>query len=150
MPRGDGLDAAGEHNLYDAFDMVPPEYREAFHPNVRSWAVGVTEPIADLIRVESLPGSDIDPKLTPPDVRVRPVVGGHPEEVMTLETFRAEWPLLKTAFLIAQELFVATNPGRASELGIGSTFDELLEVTQLYLDKRLRALGNGIALIVCG
>jgi type III restriction enzyme len=111
-------------------------------PNVRSWAVGVTEPIADLIRVESLPGIDIDPKQTPPDVRVRPVVGGQPEEVMSLETFRAEWPLLKTAFLMARELFEATNPGGASGLGIGPTFDELLEVTRLYLDKRLRALGG--------
>lgn len=39
QPRGDGLDPAGEHNLYDAFEMVPPEYREEFHPNVlvRNW-----------------------------------------------------------------------------------------------------------------
>ena len=34
VPRGDGLDATGEHNLYDAFDVVPPEYREEFRPNV--------------------------------------------------------------------------------------------------------------------
>src|SRR3990170_3866878 len=39
QPRGDGLDPAGEHNLYDAFEMVPPEYREEFHPKVlvRNW-----------------------------------------------------------------------------------------------------------------
>ena len=39
VPRGDGLDPAGEHNLYDAFEMVPPEYREEFQPNVlvRNW-----------------------------------------------------------------------------------------------------------------
>ena len=39
VPRGDGLDATGEHNLYDAFDVVPPEYREEFRPNVlvRNW-----------------------------------------------------------------------------------------------------------------
>jgi type III restriction enzyme len=39
QPRGDGLDPAGEHNLYDGFEMVPPEYREEFHPNVlvRNW-----------------------------------------------------------------------------------------------------------------
>jgi type III restriction enzyme len=38
-PRGDGLDPTGEHNLYDAFDIVPPEYREEFRPNVlvRNW-----------------------------------------------------------------------------------------------------------------
>ena len=39
QPRGDGLDPAGEHNLYDGFEMVPPEYREEFQPNVlvRNW-----------------------------------------------------------------------------------------------------------------
>src|SRR5262249_37005265 len=39
QPRGDGLDPAGELNLYDGFEMVPPEYREEFHPNVlvRNW-----------------------------------------------------------------------------------------------------------------
>src|SRR2546425_13055257 len=39
QPRGDGLDPAGEHNLYDEFQMVPPEYREEFHPSVlvRNW-----------------------------------------------------------------------------------------------------------------
>lgn len=38
-PRGDGLDPAGDANLYDAFEMVPPEYREEFRPNVmvRNW-----------------------------------------------------------------------------------------------------------------
>src|SRR5437667_206758 len=35
----DEEDPAGEHNLYDGFEMVPPEYREEFHPNVlvRNW-----------------------------------------------------------------------------------------------------------------
>ena len=39
IPRGDGLNPTGEHNLYEAFDMVPPEYREEFRPNVvvRNW-----------------------------------------------------------------------------------------------------------------
>src|SRR3990170_168257 len=39
VPRGDGLSPSGEHNLYDAFDMVPPEYHSEFHPNavVRNW-----------------------------------------------------------------------------------------------------------------
>src|SRR5437867_12193356 len=39
VPRGDGLFPSGEHNLYDAFEMVPPEYHGEFHPNVvvRNW-----------------------------------------------------------------------------------------------------------------
>lgn len=109
-------------------------------PNVRSWAVGVTEPLAELIRVESLPETVLDPKKTPPEVRVKPVVGGKPEEIMTLELFRAEWPVLKSAFLLAQEIYEATNPGSASELGIGPTFDEVLEVTRQYLELRVKAL----------
>jgi type III restriction enzyme len=109
-------------------------------PNVRSWAVGVVESLADLVRVEELPGVRLNPKETPPDVHVRPVVGGQPEAIMTLEEFRREWPLLKTAFFTAEELFEATNPGTAADLGIGPTFDELLDLSRRFLDSRVRAL----------
>jgi type III restriction enzyme len=71
-------------------------------PNVRSWAVGVTDSLADLVRVEELPEVRLNPKETPPEVHVRPVVGGQPEAIMTLEEFRKEWPLLKTAFLMGR------------------------------------------------
>jgi len=108
--------------------------------NVRSWAVGVTESLADLVRVEELPEVRVNPKETPPDVHVRPVVGGQPEAIMTLEEFRKEWPLLKTAFFTAEELFEATNPGSAADLGIGPTFDELLDLSRRFLDLRVRAL----------
>ena len=111
-------------------------------PNVRSWAVGVTEPLADLIQIKKLPEIQIDPKQTPPNFHVKPVVGGQPEEVMSLETFRAEWPVLKTAFLVAQELYEATNPGSTSDLGIGPTFDELLEVARRYVEKRVQVLND--------
>ena len=111
-------------------------------PNVRSWAVGVTEPLADLIEVHGLPQIEIDPKQTPPDVSVKPVVGGQPEEVMTLDQFRVEWPVLRTAFQVAQDLHEATNPGSASEIGVGPTFEELLDVAQRYLDHRTRTLAG--------
>ena len=109
-------------------------------PNVRSWAVGVTDSLADLVRVEELPEVRVNPKETPPEVHVRPVVGGQPEAIMTLEEFRKEWPLLKTAFLVAEELFDATNPGSAADLGIGPTFDELLDLSRRYLNSRVRLL----------
>ena len=54
-------------------------------PNVRSWAVGVVDTLADVVQVESLPETRINPRETPPDVHVRPVVGGAPEAVMTLD-----------------------------------------------------------------
>lgn len=112
-------------------------------PNVRSWAVGVTESLVDLIRVADLPQIRLDPKQTPPDVHVRPVVGGAPEAVMTLEEVRKEWPVLRTAFLMAEELHQETNPGSAGELGIGPTFDELLDVSRRFLDSRVVPLEAG-------
>ena len=112
-------------------------------PNVRSWAVGVSESLADLIRVEDLPQIRINPKETPPDVHVRPVVGGAPEAVMTLDEVRKEWPVLRTAFLMAEELHQETNPGSAGELGIGPTFDELLDVSRRFLGSRVVPLEAG-------
>lgn len=109
-------------------------------PNVRSWAVGVTQPLAEITRVRELPGLVINPKDTPPEVTVRPVVGGQPEAVMTLEEFREEYPLLKIAFMLAGELLELTSPGSAAAMGIGPTFDELLEVVQEYLECRVRAV----------
>jgi type III restriction enzyme len=106
-------------------------------PNVRSWAVGVTESLADLVRVDDMPQIRLNPKETPPNVHVRPVVGGAPEAIMTLEEVRKEWPVLRTAFLMAEELYQETNPGAAAELGIGPTFDELLDLSRRYLDSRV-------------
>jgi type III restriction enzyme len=111
-------------------------------PNVRSWAVGVATPLREAINMGSLPGLVIDSKETPSEVRVRPVVGGEPEAVMTLERFRAEYPLLRSKFIFARELFEATNPGAASDLGIGPTFEELLEFASEYVDKKVTTKGT--------
>ena len=123
---------------------IEPDARKSKYrvrvPNVRSWAVGVEDTLADAIQVDELPEIRIDPRQTPPDVHVRPVVGGSPEAVMTLDEVRNEWPVLRTAFLMAEELFQTTNPGSAAELGIGPGFDELLEVTRRYLESRVRPL----------
>ena len=100
----------------------------------------MTQPLADLIEVHGLPQIEIDPKQTPPDVSVKLVVGGRPEEVMTLDQFRVEWPVLRTAFQVAQDLHDAANPGGAGELRVGPTFEELLDVAQRYLDGRTRTL----------
>jgi type III restriction enzyme len=112
-------------------------------PNVRSWAVGVTDSLADMIRVEDLPQIRINPKETPPDVRMKPVVGGAPEIVMRLEEFRSEWPTLRSAFRIAEELYQQTSPGSAAELGIGPTFEELLQVSLRYVDERIETMEVG-------
>jgi type III restriction enzyme len=128
----------GQKPIWIEADTKKEKYRVRV-PNVRSWAVGVTESLADLVRVEQLPEIRLNPKETPPEVHVRPVVGGKPEAVMTLKEVRREWPLLKTSFLIAEELFEATNPGSAADLGIGPTFDELLDLSRRYLGARVLA-----------
>jgi type III restriction enzyme len=112
-------------------------------PNVRSWAVGVTESLSQIVQVAEMPKIRLNPKETPSSVHVRPVVGGRPEAIMTLDEFRNEWPILRTAFLMAEELFEATNPGAAGELGVGPTFDELLEVCRQYLESRVTPLTVG-------
>jgi type III restriction enzyme len=132
----------GQKPIWIEPDPKKARYRVQI-PNVRSWAVGVTESLADLIRVEDLPQLRINPKETPPEVHVRPVVGGAPEAVMTLEEVRREWPVLRTAFLMAEELHQGTNPGSAADLGIGPTFDELLDVSRRYLDSRVVPLEVG-------
>lgn len=109
-------------------------------PNVRSWAVGITRPLAQVIQVNKLAVTLANPVT---EVTVRPVVGGNPQAVMTLDEFRREWPLLRTSFLLAEELYEATNPGSAADLGIGPTFDELLEVTREYVQMRVTYPKNG-------
>lgn len=39
LPTGPGLDPTSDENLYDEFDIIPPELREEFKPNVlvRNW-----------------------------------------------------------------------------------------------------------------
>lgn len=109
-------------------------------PNARSWAVSVTEPLSQIIKVSKLPTTLANPVA---EVTVRPVVGGNPEAVMTLDEFRREWPLLRTSFLMAEELYEATSPGSAADLGFGPTFDELLDVTLEYVSTRVTVPQNG-------
>ena len=132
----------GQKPIWIEPDPKKEKYRVRV-PNVRSWAVGVTESLADLIHVEGLPQIRINPKDTPPDVRIKPVVGGSAEVVMKLEEFREEWPTLRSAFRIAEDLYQQTNPGSAAELGIGPTFEELLEVTRRYVDHRVVTMEVG-------
>jgi hypothetical protein len=70
-------------------------------------------------------------------VHIRPVVGGKPEAIMTLHEVRQEWPTLRTAFQMAEELYRETNPGEAADLGIGPTFEELLDVSRRFIDSRV-------------
>lgn len=123
-------------------DPKKAKYRVSV-PNVRSWAIGILEPLSQLIHVNTLSELRIDPTKTPPEVHVRPVVGGSPEAVMTLEQVRDEWPVLRTTFLLTQELYREMNPGSASELSIGPTFDELLDVSTRYVTERVVPLTIG-------
>lgn len=131
----------GQKPVWIERDDAKRRYRVAV-PNVQSWAVGVRQPLNQLVRVEELPELVITPKETPTDIHVFPVVGGRPEAVMTLDEFRREYPLLKTAFMLAKELLDRTNPENASGVDIGPTFDELLDITRMYLERRVRAVDS--------
>lgn len=95
-----------------------------------------------MVSVASLPPLRMNPR-DAPKVKVKPVVGGRPEALLTLDEFRQEWPLLRTAFLIAEELLAATAPGSGAEQATGPTFDELLDVTRRYLDTKVFTMESG-------
>lgn len=126
---------------------IEPDAKKAKYrvqvPNVRAWAVGVSKSLATVVKVGQLPPVRLNPKETPPDVNVKPVVGGSPEAVMTLEEVRKEWPVLRTAFLMAEELLHETSPGEYADLGYGPTFDELLDLTQKFIETRVETMKVG-------
>ena len=126
----------GQKPVWIEPDAKKEKYRVRV-PNVRSWAVGVTESLADLVRVEDLPQIRLNPRETPPDVHVRPVVGGAPEAIMTLEEVRKEWPVLRTAFLMAEELYQADEPGIRRGSGNRPDVRRAARLSRRYLDSRV-------------
>jgi type III restriction enzyme len=113
-------------------------------PNVRSWALTTTEPLVDVIDVDSLEELVINSRDTPTEVRVRPVVGGQPEELMTLDDFRAEFPLLRSTFTLARELYETTHPAGVQALEVGPTFEEVLDLVTAYVNRRVRVDGSSV------
>ena len=107
-------------------------------PNVRSWAVAVSQTLTEVIAVGNLPEVVIDPKETPPEITVRPVVGNELVEVLDISEFRREWPLLRSAAELAKDVWEATNVGTGNEL-YGPTFDELFDLARVYVETRVRA-----------
>lgn len=122
-------------------ELIGPEIaRAAFEvdvPNVRAWAVGVSRPLVDSVDVDSLPSIVVAGE-TPATVRVRPVVGSQPEELLDLELFRREYPLLRTTFLIAQELWGSVAAHTDGVL-TGPTFEEVLELVRQYMATKVSA-----------
>lgn len=113
-------------------------------PNVRSWALTSTEPLVDVIDVDSLETMVINSRETPTEVRVRPVVGGQPEELMNLNDFRAEFPLLRSTFTLARELYETAHPPGVQELDVGPTFEEVLELVTAYVARRVQVDGTSV------
>jgi type III restriction enzyme len=105
-------------------------------PNVRAWAVGMSEALEDAVDVKSLPDITIDPKNNP-DVWVRPAVGGTPRALLTPEAFRAETPVLLTQMRLAADLLASTTAEDGEVPGIGPTYEELLALAKKYLETRV-------------
>ena len=123
--------------------VQPEQDRAEFRivvPNVRSWALGSTERLADTINYSTLPSTVIRPEETPPEVDLRPVLGSEMKSLGTIDEFRAEYPLMKSAFRIANDLRERTNPAGTADLETGPMFDDLLEVVQRYFDTKLEAI----------
>jgi type III restriction enzyme len=107
-------------------------------PNVRSWAVGVSAPLSEVIDVDSLDEVVVDPKITPDDVVVKPPVGSGQEREISLAGFREEHPVLAIVMAIAAELLERSSPDDAEVPGTGPTYEELLDVVRAYVDRRVR------------
>ncbi len=75
---------------------------------------------------------------------MRPVVGGEPEEILTLEEWRSENPLLRSKFELAKELYESMTGDPDAELLVGPTYEELLAFVSKYLDERVRAIGDSL------
>ena len=130
---------------HKAVSVQREEAKSAFDvriPNVRSWAVGVTRSLSEVIHVRELPTLVVDPRAAPPEVHMKPVVGGKPESVMTLEEFRRENPLMRTVFRAAGELLDAMTTDLPEGVQVGPTFEELLDVVREYMDCRVSATGD--------
>lgn len=111
-------------------------------PNVLSWAVALSEPLSQVIEVDTLKELVIDGRQTPPIVKVKPVVGANPEDEISLEAFRSEFPLLRSKMIVARELFESMNPEDSELDGLGPTFEEIFELVDAYVDRRVRAVNN--------
>jgi type III restriction enzyme len=109
-------------------------------PNVRSWAVGVYRPLSESISIAGLPEIVIDKK-TPDRIRVKPVVGSQPEEDLTLDGFRQEYPVLRSVFILSKELFENVSQ-EVGDILAGPTFEEVLEFVKEFVDSRVRAVGG--------
>lgn len=127
---------------------IEPDPKKIRHsvwvPNVRSWALSAAVALAETIDMGSLETVVINPRETPAEVRVRPVVGGQPEEIMTLEEFRADYPLLRSTFVLARELYESVTPPETSDVETGPTFEEVLAFVRAYVDKCVRAEGSSL------
>ena len=115
-------------------------------PNVRSWAVGISRPLVEIVDVTDLEETVLDPKQTPPEVKVKPVVGGEAEAVLTLDEFRREYPLSRSKLMLARDLYsdierLGWRPGCH-----WSTFEESLELVSRYVDERVRPKGSSVKL----
>jgi phage repressor protein C with HTH and peptisase S24 domain len=109
---------------------------------VRSWAVGVSKPLSEVIDVGTLRELVVDPKSVPPGVKLKPIVGDDLAKEVSLDAFRDGTPVTALAMACAAELMRRTSAEDSEVPGIGPTFEELLEVVQKYLDERVIVKGK--------
>jgi type III restriction enzyme len=111
-------------------------------PNVKSWAVGVSTPLSEVIDVGSLRQLVVDPKSVPTGVKLKPIVGDDLAKEITLDAFRDGTPVTALAMACAADLMRRTAVEDSEVPGVGPTFEELLEVVQQYLHERVVVKGD--------
>jgi len=85
------------------------EERVAAAPRAKSSARCGNDSFGETIRPQCRPlVNEAVFAIPPPYVHVLPVVGGAPEAVLTLGDVRQECPVLRTAFVMAEELYQET------------------------------------------
>lgn len=139
--KGGGGGHWGENRVYIEPDGKKSDYAISV-PNVRTWGVGVSEPLMDVIDVGGLHSISIDSRQTPPLVPMKPVVGQQPDDTLDIDPWREENPVMRTVFGIAEELLSRMSPEDGPVPGVGPTFDELLEVVDSYVGQRVDAIGD--------
>ena len=131
----------GENRVYIEVESSKADYAIRV-PNVRTWGVGVSEPLMNIIDVDKLHTVSIDSRRTPPRVPMKPVVGQQPEDELDVELWRDENPIMRTVFGMTEDLLRATSVDDGPVPGIGPTFDELLEVVREYAERRVTLVGD--------
>jgi type III restriction enzyme len=107
-------------------------------PNVKAWATGITKPLTEIVKVDTLPMIMIKSSDTPPKFWVNPPFGDELQQEINFDRIREENPVLLSGFRIATELLERIDPKKEGGLPRGPVFEEVIGLVLDYFQRRLR------------